>query len=90
MATTQRAIGLHEASLEMHRAIYGQAAIHPHIVNSLNNLAKCQQSTGNYAKAIGLFEASVEMQRAIYGQDANHPDIAGSLKQSSGLPSSNW
>ncbi|MEH2359227.1 tetratricopeptide repeat protein [Nostoc sp.] len=50
---------------------------HPHIANSLNNLAVLYESTGHYSEAEPLFKQALELWKRLLGD--NHPHIANSL-----------
>ncbi|MGB3531887.1 MAG: tetratricopeptide repeat protein [Microcoleaceae cyanobacterium] len=56
---------------------------HPHVADSLNNLALLYCSQGKYAEAEPLYQQTLEMTRLLFG--ANHPHTATSLNNLASL-----
>ena len=50
---------------------------HPHVANSLNNLALLYESQGRYEAAEPLYKEALELHKQLLG--SQHPDVAASL-----------
>jgi tetratricopeptide (TPR) repeat protein len=56
---------------------------HPHVANSLNNLAHLYQSQGQYSLAEPLYQEALALTKQLLGEA--HPDVANSLHNLAGL-----
>jgi CHAT domain-containing protein/tetratricopeptide (TPR) repeat protein len=71
----REAVALARKALELRRKLLGEK--HTRYADSLNNLAGCYESTGEYGKALPLYQEAVEVRRKLLGE--RHPDYATSL-----------
>ena len=56
---------------------------HPHVVESLNNLAELYKNQGRYPEAEPLYKQSLQMIKRLLGKQ--HPNVANSLNNLAGL-----
>ncbi len=73
----EKALEMHEKSLEMKRAIHGQNKPHPDTAISLFNIGLVHQLRKNINQATEFLEQSLVMLRIVHGRNSLHPDIAG-------------
>lgn len=71
----QAAVAHFEASLRLHRKLFGD--VHPEVATLLNNLALANKNAGRFAEAERTYADCIAMRRKLYGDD--HPLVARAL-----------
>ncbi|WP_130758767.1 tetratricopeptide repeat protein, partial [Microcystis aeruginosa] len=68
-------------ALDLYKRLLGDN--HPHVAQSLNNLAGLYDSQGRYTEAEPLYLQALDLYKRLLGD--NHPHVAQSLNNLAGL-----